>query len=219
MTNVNELTSISRNKTETEKEIEEIFAQDKTPYKSGKNFRVSDLGCCWRKRYMELKELYKEKIDSKLQRIFDMGNNIHEMIFKELAEKHGDYKIIGAEVNIPDIGKRISGRCDLILSKSSNGEIVICDIKSCGKWTMDKAKEGIVDDNYKSQVNMYVHLFQTSMKIKTGVLILVDKTNGDIEIIEIPYDKQLAESQIKEVTNFFDNFVDKNICPEKCINP
>jgi len=197
--------------------IKEILNQDFQSHKSSGKFSISGIGGCWRKKYMELKGLYKQKYDFKAIRTFAIGDAFHRMLVKELMEKGqaAGMHVAAAEVNIPvnhPDGTYLSGRADILLSISSTGELVICDCKSCSDWTLKKVKEGSVPQNYIDQVNMYLHFFG----LKRGFLVFISKHKGEVTEFEVTYNAERARQVIEEVKNFFENFVDKNIEPPKC---
>jgi len=190
--------------------IKEILDSDKQEKKSSGKFSISSIGCCWRKKYLELKGLYKQEFTPQTLRIFEIGNLFHERIVKELVEKaNTDLHLVAAEVNIPE-QKYISGRIDIILS--NNNELYIVDVKSAGDYTLGEIKQGKINENYINQVNLYMHF----IGIYKGLLLFVGKNKGEIEEVEVIYNKEKCEKLIKEIEDFFINNVKKNIEPKKC---
>lgn len=178
---------------------------------SGGKFFISSIGGCWRKKYLELKGIYKQEYSEETLRLFDIGNVIHRQITKELIEKESKgFHLVASEVNIPE-NKYISGRIDSIVS--INNQNVIVDIKSASDWTMKNIrKTNDCDENYKNQVLLYMYF----TGIHKGILLFVGKTKGELEEIEVRYDEGKARGFVKEIEDFFHNYVEKNIEPPKC---
>jgi len=197
--------------------IKEILNADFQPHKSSGKFSISGIGGCWRKKYMELKGLFKSTYDYKARRAFRIGDAFHRRLVDEIMEKGqaAGLHVASAEVNIPVAhadAQYLSGRADLILSIASTGELLVCDCKSCSDYTLKKVKEGQVPQNYIDQVNMYLHFFG----LKRGYLVFISKHKGEVVEHEVVYNQVRAKEVIEEVKNFFENFVDKNIEPPRC---
>lgn len=193
--------------------IKEIIEQKQGEHISSGKFSSSSVGCCWRKKYLQLKGLYKEIYDEKTLRTFKIGDNFHRLICGELLNKseNTNIKVVAMEVDIPE-QRYISGRMDIVMSNSTTGEIIVVDVKSCGDYTLNKIKERKCPDNYIDQVNLYCHF----LKIKRGFLLFFGKHKGELEEYEVKYDRARAERVIKEIDNFYLNYVNKNILPPKC---
>lgn len=196
--------------------LKEIFDLEYTPHQSSGKFSLSSLGGCWRTKYLELKGLYKKKYDPKTIRTFAIGDAFHQLgmkVFFEKAQQAG-ISVAATEVNIPEgpESKYVSGRTDCIISHRATGEMNVVDFKSCGAWTFKKVKEGDVAQNYLDQVNMYLHFF----KLKKGYLLFISKDKGDIAEVVVEYDEERAKLLLKEIEDFYVNYVDKNIEPPSC---
>ena len=191
--------------------IKELLNEKRKGYVPSGKFSVSSVGSCWRKKYLELKGLYQEEFSEDTKRIFNIGNIFHREIISEIIEKEvGDFHLVAAETNIP-AQKYFSGRIDAIVS--NNGERVIVDIKSAGDWTIKNVRaEDDCDDNYKDQVLLYMYF----TGIHKSILLFVGKTKGEIEEIEVKYNEERAKMLVKEVEDFFHNYVEKNIEPPRC---
>jgi hypothetical protein len=196
--------------------LKEIYDMEWAAHKSSGKFSLSSIGGCWRQKYLELKGLYKKKYDQKTLRTFAIGDAFHQMSMKSFFEKcnQAGISIVAAEVNIPEgpETKNVSGRTDCIISHNATGELNVVDFKSCSSWTLKKVKEGEVAQNYKDQINMYLHFF----KIKKGYIIFISKDKGEIEEVAIEYDEARAKQVIKEIDDFYINHVDKNVEPGPC---
>jgi len=176
---------------------------------SGK-FSISSIGSCWRKKYLELKGMYKEDFTPETMRIFQIGNIFHSYITKELIERgSGEFHLVASEINIPN-HKYISGRIDNILSV--NGELIIIDVKSASDYTIKSVRNGEVEQSYKDQVLLYEHLFG----IHRGMLLFVGKSKGELIEVMVEYNKGRAMGLVQEIEDFFINYVEKNIEPLRC---
>ena len=191
-----------------------INAKQKYHSSSGK-FSISSIGSCMRTKYMEIKGLYKKEFDTKTLRTFSIGNLIHLQVTNELLQKSEQFnwRVIGAEIDIPEHPK-ISGRCDIVLCNSKTKEMLLIDVKSCSPWTFKNvdSNEFPFIENYKNQLQLYLHFFN----IPKGVLLFVNKSSSEVKEVEVIYDKDLCLKLIKEIEDFFINYVDKNIEPPKC---
>jgi len=196
--------------------LKEIYDLEYEPHHSSGKFSLSGVGSCWREKYLTLKGLYKKKYSAKTKLTFAIGDAFHQLSMKTFFEKcaQAGISVVAAEVNIPecDESRNISGRTDCIISHNATGELNVLDFKSCGSWTFKKVKEGEVSQTYKDQINMYLHFF----KIKKGYIIFISKEKGEIEEYAVEYDEARAKQIIKEIDDFYENYVNKNIEPSKC---
>jgi CRISPR/Cas system-associated exonuclease Cas4 (RecB family) len=196
--------------------LKEIFDLEYQPHQSSGKFSISSVGSCLRTKYLELKGLYKKKYDQKTVRTFAIGDAFHRLAMKTFFEKaeQADISVVATEINIPECedSKYFSGRTDCIISHRKTGELNVVDFKSCSGYALNKVRQGDVAQNYKDQVNLYLHFF----KIKKGYLLFISKDKGEIEEVEVNYDEARAKQVIKEIEEFFLNYVDKNIEPAKC---
>jgi predicted phage-related endonuclease len=193
--------------------IKEIFDVVNCEHIASGKFSVSSTGSCLRTRYLMIKHLYKETYDAKALRTFALGELFHRQAVKEIIEK-GDklgLRVVAAEIDIPE-QKYISGRVDLIISDSKTGELICIDIKSCSDYTLNEVSNGRISESYRNQMQLYLHFFH----LNRGFILFYGKHKGMIEEFEIKYNKELCEKLILDITNFFENYVNKDIEPPKC---
>ena len=191
--------------------IKEIYDLKFEPHISSGKFSISSIGQCRRRKFLEMKGLYKEEYSSKTLRAFNIGDAFHRLACEELMSK-GDLlglHVVAAEVPIPE-NDLFSGRADQIVA-DKNGEMMVVDIKSCSDWTLDKAGEGEVSDSYVWQVQLYLHFF----RLKKGYILFYGKHRGEVEEYEVIYDKALCEKLIADIKEFMDNLA-KDIEPGFC---
>ena len=195
--------------------FKEIIEEKPRKYMHSGKFHISSIGQCKRKIYLKLKGIYKDDFDPKTLRTFGIGNLIHQQIIKELFQKteQVNWRILTGEIDIPP-HRYIVGRCDLIMVNSKTEEKVIIDIKSISPWSFGKIEKAEYQyiKNYNNQIQLYLHFF----KIEKGVLLFVNKASSEIKEIEIKYDKELCLKLIKEIEDFFKDYVEKDIAPNPC---
>lgn len=189
--------------------IKEVLNKKYEGHVSSGKFSASSVGCCWRKKYLELKGLYKEDFDEQTKRVFDIGNIHHRNIIHELISKGNGVHLCAAEVDLP-ITKYISGRIDAVVSDGK--DLYIVDMKSASDWTIDQLKNGDCSENYKNQVLLYMYL----TGIHRGLLLFIGKNKGQLEEVNVEYNEEKAKKLIQEIEDFFVNYVEKNIEPPRC---
>ena len=140
--------------------LKEILESKPQKHISSGKFSISSIGGCWRKKFSELKGIYKEEYDEKMFRIFAQGDFFHQRMISELVSKGPSqgYQVAAAECDIRD-NEYISGRCDCILSHSASKELFIIDFKSCSPWAFKNVQNGDVSQTYQDQVLLYEYIF------------------------------------------------------------
>src|SRR3990167_9074595 len=193
----------------------EILESEAEHHSSSGKFSISSIGCCWREKYLVLKGLYTPKYDEKTKHNFKIGDAFHRLVMSELFEKCPEkgFAVVTSEANVP-AHKYISGRCDVILCDKKTNELILCDIKSAGDWTLNKVRNGEVPQNYIDQVQLYLHFFG----IKRGYLLFVGKHKSTFDEVEIAYNQARCIQLIAEIEHFYENYVEKNVEPERCSN-
>ncbi len=167
--------------------------------------RASDLGIPCVRYHVLNRTRWQEKAlhDVGLQMIFDMGNEIEEIVLRELAE--AGVKVIEQQRSFswPEYG--ITGHIDgqvLI-----GGEAVPMEIKSCSPFvfkainTIDDLKNGKYAylRKYPCQLNLYLLMDGK----ERGIFLFKDKVSGAIKEIPMEIDYDLGEQALKraEETN------------------
>ena len=148
----------------------------------------SEIGGCLRKTWFSYK--MPKETDKDLLRIFEAGNNLHELVSKIFeSEKNPHIELIETELPFKqDEGDfTISGRIDnLILVKIENKEVLI-EVKSCKYLPNEFRKE------HESQLQFYMH----SLGVHQGILLYIKKDDLETKEFEISYDKEKAETLLK----------------------
>jgi len=93
-----------------------------------------------------------------------------------------EYKVVELEKKIFSKKYNYAGTLDLIL-KNKKGELVLGDIKTSNHISFD----------YTLQLNAYKEAYEeeTKLKISKGLIIRLPKTDGNIEVKELPLNKQM----------------------------
>lgn len=193
--------------------LKEILENKREKHISSGKFSISSIGCCWRKKYMELKKLYKEEYDEKMFRIFAQGDFFHQRMVSELTSKGPSqgYQVAAAECDIRN-NSFLSGRCDCILSHAPSKQLYIVDFKSCSPYAFKNVQKGIISETYKNQVLLYEHIFH----IKRGYLLFINKASSEVEEFEVEYDADKAEFLVNQIKYFFTEFIEKDKNPPRC---
>jgi len=133
---------------------------------------ISQLGNCKMKLFLELKKLYKEEYSTSLKRIFRVGDSFHSLIYNEIIEKsyESGIRIVASEVDVKDEKNKIKGRVDCIISDGR--ELIVLDIKSCSAWSFDKYQKGEIPNNYRCQIQLYLHI----LGYKKGILLFAARS-------------------------------------------
>ena len=182
------------------KELIDKFYLDQQGHRDQIKFYVTDAGKCQRSVFFKLKSVPREKIDARIMRIFEQGEQLHRHIFNVL------YKLrigVTTEISIPP-QKMVSGRADAILCL--NGENYVLDIKSMNSMIFRKLTTPKPENIY--QMQLYLHFFD----IKKGILLYIDKDRQELKEFVVDYDKKLVETLL-------DGFKELKVKIEKDIVP
>jgi hypothetical protein len=191
--------------------LKEILNKPYSPHVSSGKFSISSVNGCWKKKYQQMKNLFKEEYDENTKRTFSLGDIYHRQIIGEIISK-GENKglhLVAAEFLLDH--PFLSGRIDAVVSDGK--DLFIVDCKSAGSYTMRKIEEGECPDNYQNQLQLY--MFITG--IHKGILLFIGKEKGKIIEYEVKYDQVLCEKLISEIKIFMEENIAKDIEPEeKC---
>ena len=161
--------------------------------------RASDLGIPCVRYHVLNRTRWQEKSlhDVGLQMVFRMGNEIEEIVLKELAE--AGVKVIEQQRSFEWKEYQITGHIDgKVLD---NGEVFPLEIKSCSPFVF-KAINSISDltngkygylRKYPAQLNLYLLMDGK----ERGVFIFKDKTSGQMKEIWMDVDYDLGEETLK----------------------
>jgi len=178
--------------------------------------RASDLGIPCVRYHVLNRTRWQEKSlhDVGLQFVFDMGNEIEEIVLKELAEAR--IKVIEQQRSFEWKEYQITGHIDgKILA--DDGKVYPMEIKSCSQFVF-KAINSIEDlkngkygylRKYPVQLNLYL-LMDNKEK---GVFLFKDKTSGQIKEIWMDIDMELGEETLQRAISINDH-VNAGTMPE-----
>lgn len=164
------------------KELIDKFYLDNQENRKQLHFYVTDAGKCPRAVFFKLKQAPSEKMDPRILRIFEHGEQLHRNLYNVL------YRLrIGMTTEIPIPPQEIiSGRADAILCL--NGENYLLDIKSMNSMIFKNLTAPKIENVY--QLQLYMHFFD----IKKGILLYIDKDRQDIKEFVVDYDRGLNEA-------------------------
>lgn len=161
--------------------------------------RASDLGIPCVRYHVLNRTRWQEKSlhDVGLQLVFNMGNEIEEIVLKELAE--AGVKVIEQQKSFHWKEYQISGHIDG--SILDNGAMIPMEIKSCSPFvfkainTIDDLKRGKYPylRKYPTQLNLYLLMDNKEQ----GLFLFKDKVSGSIKEIWMNIDYDLGEETLK----------------------
>jgi len=161
--------------------------------------RASDLGIPCVRYHVLNRTRWEEKAlhDVGLQMVFDMGNEIEEIVLKELAE--AGVKVVEQQRSFQWKDYQITGHIDgMVLI---DGSLFPLEIKSCSPFVF-KAINSIND--LKSGKYAYLRKYPTQLNLymlmdgkERGVFLFKDKTSGAIKEIWMDLDYDMGEETLK----------------------
>lgn len=162
--------------------------------------RASDLGIPCVRYHVLNRTRWQEKSlhDVGLQLVFDLGNEIEEIVLKDLAD--AGIKVIEQQRAFQWPEYQITGHLDGKII-GENGEIYPLEIKSCSPYVF-KAINSINDlkngkygylRKYPTQLNLYMLMDNK----ERAVFIFKDKSSGALKEIWMDIDYQLGEEALK----------------------
>jgi len=171
----------------------------------------SEIGGCMRKTWFSYKN--PKPVSTKLARIFEMGNRVHDFVVDVLkSKKNQSIELLGTEmpIKIEEPEFIISGRIDnLVLVKINNNRYLI-EVKSC-KFLPDTPHE-----SHKMQLQLYMY----GTKVYRGIILYLQKDKLETRWFNIEYDKTIAENILRRFRTLH-NYLSINKIPsaEAKINP
>lgn len=146
-------------------EIIDKYYLERQKDKEQQRFYVTDAGKCGRAVFFKFKNAPKKEMEANILRLFDHGDQIHQLIMKPLLSMR-EIHVVASEVNIPP-QELISGRSDAIVSDGK--DLYVLDIKSMNSMIFDKMNEP--KEENVDQLQLYLHYF----KVPKGILLYVNK--------------------------------------------
>ncbi|MCD6215509.1 MAG: PD-(D/E)XK nuclease family protein [Candidatus Aenigmarchaeota archaeon] len=169
--------------------IDNYIYRESRPPEIGR-YWPSMIGACIRKVWYTYK--HPKQIDPELQKIFEMGNIMHNFVVEVLkSEKNPHVTLVDYErpLKIEKKDYTISGRVDDIIMLKRDGKLILIEVKS--HKNVDFVKEPA--RSHKMQLMFYMHV----SGIHNGILLYIDKNNMKTKSFEINYKKEEAEKVLK----------------------
>jgi CRISPR/Cas system-associated exonuclease Cas4 (RecB family) len=142
----------------------------------------------------------KQPPSPELQCLFDLGNEMEPIVFREL-EAMG-VQVLQRGKDYIDRKHNITGHVDGKLSFDGTDKPIPAEIKGLNPFTAGKIET--IDDiknhaqawvrKYYAQLQIYLYLDSSEL----GVFVLMDKSGGQIKFIDCPLDYEFAESLLQK---------------------
>ncbi len=187
------------------------------------NLRASNIGHpCERYLYLLIRHWDEQQPhDEGLQNIFDLGNSVEDYTVEKL-------KAAGLEIITPTErswkveNPLITGREDIRIKDPDDGQLYPAEIKGLSPFEWDKLNT--VEDFYNSKRH-YVRAYPAQLMVycwkfekEKGFFILTNKLTGQLKIIEVPFDWDMADALLKKGERIYEALNDKSekTLPEAC---
>lgn len=174
------LTSIS-SKHWLEQMIDEYLDAVKNEDRSGTQFHPSWAGKCQRLVQFMMHDSLPNKVEARVQRIFDNGKDMH-LRYQKYFEKAGHLVQDEAKFTLNVSGLTIVGSADMII-KDWNNKPFIVELKSMNDRLFGALKEP-VDINFQ-QWNIY----SRGLEIPDGVILYENKNDQSIKAYNVTFDE------------------------------
>lgn len=166
----------------------------------------SEIAGCMRKTYFSYKN--PKPTDTKLNRIFEAGNMLHEFITEVLrSEKNKEVELLKSEmpIEIKTNDFVISGRIDnLVLVK-------ICEKNTCRQVLVEVKSTKFLPKDYKKENEMQLQLYMKALGVYEGILLYIQKDNLETRSFDIKYNKKLADKILERFEVLHKSLVNNEI--------
>jgi CRISPR/Cas system-associated exonuclease Cas4 (RecB family) len=183
--------------------------------------RASSIGdACIRKLVYYRTEWSKQQLPSiQLQKIYEEGNNQEEFVKKKLME--AGYIINEAQRSIIDnLLKKynISGHIDFFITKDEQKPI-LCEVKSMSPNIFTHVDTIFDLDKYPWTKKYYsqIQIYMFASDEEQSLLILKNKSTGDMKILDVSLDLNHVESLLKK-SEEINNCVENQTLPDRIEN-
>lgn len=172
------------------------------------NLRASNIGHpCERYLYLLIKHWDKqEPHDTGLQNIFDFGNIVEDYTIRKLKDA-------GLEIITPTLrswkveNPLITGREDVRIKDPDDGQLYPAEIKGLSPFEWERLNS--IEDFYNSKRH-YVRGYPAQLMVycwkfekEKGFFVLTNKLNGQIKVIEVPFDWDKADALLKKAERIY----------------
>jgi len=164
-------------------------------------FYVTEVTKSKKELFNTLKKGSSFNIDSKLRRVFDNGDSVHERYARYFAEMG---ILIASEIDVNG-DEIVRGRLDCIITDGVQNYIV--EIKSMSLWSFQKLTEPL--NSHLLQLQFYLYF----SNLENGLLIYENKNDQNNKIFPVKLDKKLVEDKMAELRQLKE-MIDNNVEPE-----
>jgi hypothetical protein len=172
--------------------IDEHLNSQQREVRVGLEFHPSSCGKCQRLIQLSMLGVLNEKIDARLHRIFDAGNDMHNR-YKRYFEDAG--VLIADEkpfrLQIDDI--TIKGRVDLIV-KDFMGEPQLLELKTMNSRRFEQLMQ---NDMYVEENFIQWNIYSRALDITKGVILYENKDDQRIK----PFSVQFCQEEFDKILN------------------
>jgi hypothetical protein len=198
-----------------EKRIYEHFNKKRSKYPVHSNW-ASQLGhpCTRYLVYKRTKWELEELPSVYLMQIFEEGNQQEIAIIRLLIDC--GFVVIHQQVRFWHEDLKISGHIDGKIMDPATRETKLLEIKSMNPYTFAKMEtlNDLIEDDFTARYIDQLNIYMMFEQEKTSLLVMKNKSTGQIHIIEIPFDQKRAES-LCEKARIINMHVDAGTLPAK----
>lgn len=169
-------------------------------------FYPSSIAKCRREIVYQMLGYPKQDIPTRVLRIFDNGDSMHERYQNWFAEMG---ILISPELPLKNEELCISGRTDALIR--INDELVLVELKSANDRSFGwMVKKNEPKEDYVMQLQLYLHL----TGIDKGIILIENKNDQTILEFPIAYDKEMSNELINKIKYCVDH-AKSNEIPER----
>jgi len=187
---------------EFNKLIDTHLAREYKPKSIGRYY-PSEIAGCMRKTWFSYKN--PKKTDTKLTRIFETGNMLHEFITEVIkSEKNPEVELIKSELPIEIKTKDfiISGRIDnLVLVK-------ICDKNECRQVLVEVKSTKFLPKEHSKEHEIQLQLYMRAIGVNEGIILYIQKDNLETRTFNIKHSKKLSDKIIERFKVLHKSLID-----------
>ncbi|MEI6058514.1 MAG: PD-(D/E)XK nuclease family protein [archaeon] len=190
-----------------DKLIDKYLEREFRPKQIGRYY-PSEIGGCLRKTWYSYK--FPKEIDTKLARVFEAGNILHEFIADVIkSDKNKDVELLRSEMPIQIKTKDfvISGRIDnLVLLKvcDANGNV---NEKDCKEVLVEVKSTKFLPEECKKEHEMQLQIYMRATGVENGVVLYVQKDNLEMKWFDVKLNVVEGEKIIERFERIHESLV------------
>jgi len=185
--------------------IDNHLAKENKPKSIGRYY-PSEIAGCIRKTWFSYK--IPKQTDTKLIKIFEAGNMLHEFITEVLkSEKNKEVELLKSELPIEIKTKDfiISGRIDnLVLVK-------LCNNKECRQVLVEVKSTKILPKDYRKEHEIQLQLYMRGLRVNEGIILYIQKDNLETKAFNINYNKKISDYAIERFRELHKSLIENKI--------